>query len=92
MSSMVTERIVFSGRVQGVGFRWATAAVAQSLPVTGTVRNLSSGQVELRVTGTPATTDLLVARLQAQFGDNITRVERTPEPELVEFSDFRIQR
>ncbi len=43
--------IFFSGRVQGVGFRYTTKAVACGFEVTGTVRNLADGRVELVVEG-----------------------------------------
>jgi acylphosphatase len=39
--------ILYSGRVQGVGFRYATKRVAMGFEVTGTVRNLPDGRVEL---------------------------------------------
>ena len=39
------------GRVQGVGFRWWTRATAVGLGLTGHVRNLSTGSVEVHVAG-----------------------------------------
>jgi len=44
--------IYFSGHVQGVGFRYTVKSVATGFEVTGTVRNLSDGRVELVTEGT----------------------------------------
>ena len=46
------ERMVVSGMVQGVGFRYFTCRLAQEYPVTGYVRNLPSGDVEIVAEGT----------------------------------------
>ena len=46
-------RIIFHGRVQGVGFRYTTHRIARGFPVTGFVRNLTDGTVELVACGTP---------------------------------------
>jgi len=43
--------ILYSGRVQGVGFRYLARAVAMGFEVTGTVRNLPDGRVELVAEG-----------------------------------------
>jgi len=43
--------IFYSGSVQGVGFRYATKSVAAGFEVTGTVRNLPDGRVELIAEG-----------------------------------------
>jgi len=44
--------VLFSGRVQGVGFRFTVCRIAQVYSVTGFVRNLSNGDVELVAEGT----------------------------------------
>jgi acylphosphatase len=44
-------RILYSGRVQGVGFRYTVKTVATGFEVTGTVRNLPDGRVELVAEG-----------------------------------------
>ena len=44
--------IFYSGNVQGVGFRFTVKQVATGFEVTGTVRNLPDGRVELMAEGT----------------------------------------
>ena len=43
--------VFFRGRVQGVGFRWTTLRAAQGHAVSGFVRNLPDGRVELVAEG-----------------------------------------
>jgi acylphosphatase len=43
--------VFYSGRVQGVGFRYTAKALAHGFEVTGTVRNLPDGRVELLAEG-----------------------------------------
>jgi len=45
-------QVLYSGSVQGVGFRYTVRSVATGFDVTGTVRNLPSGGVELIAEGT----------------------------------------
>jgi acylphosphatase len=44
-------QIFYSGRVQGVGFRYTVKTVAAGFELTGTVRNLLDGRVELIAEG-----------------------------------------
>jgi acylphosphatase len=45
-------KVFYSGNVQGVGFRYSVKTLASGFEVTGTVRNLPDGRVELVVEGT----------------------------------------
>jgi acylphosphatase len=47
----VAKRVLYAGRVQGVGFRYTTQRLAAGRPVAGSVRNLPTGDVELVVEG-----------------------------------------
>lgn len=64
-------RIVFSGRVQGVGFRMTAVQLAEDLPLSGTVQNLPDGDVELVVEGAAADIDVLISRLREHFARHI---------------------
>lgn len=44
-------KILYSGHVQGVGFRYGVKSTARGFEVTGTVRNLADGRVELIAEG-----------------------------------------
>jgi acylphosphatase len=43
--------LFYSGRVQGVGFRYTVRRLADGFEVTGTIRNLADGRVELLAEG-----------------------------------------
>lgn len=51
MSAERSVHVVASGLVQGVGFRWHTLQQAEALGLTGWVRNLPNGDVEMFVQG-----------------------------------------
>jgi acylphosphatase len=48
---MSSKRIIFTGRVQGVGFRYTTKEIALGFDVCGWVRNLFDGSVEMHLMG-----------------------------------------
>ena len=49
---MIRQRIVFRGRVQGVGFRYRARMAAAQIGVTGWVRNNPDGTVTMEIQGT----------------------------------------
>lgn len=48
---MTSLQVFYEGNVQGVGFRWSVRDAAKGFDVTGWVRNLPDGRVELQATG-----------------------------------------
>lgn len=48
---MTAKHVFFEGRVQGVGFRFTTKQLAKEFDVSGWVKNLPDGRVEMKVQG-----------------------------------------
>jgi acylphosphatase len=71
----------FSGSVQGVGFRATAAALARDYPVTGWVRNLSDGRVQLLAEGPEEAVQAFLEAVRSRFRGYI-------EDEQVERRDF----
>lgn len=59
-------KINFKGRVQGVGFRFHALRIATDLNLTGSVKNLYDGSVEVYVQGHPENIDAFVRELYEQ--------------------------
>jgi acylphosphatase len=70
---MAVQRIFVSGRVQGVGYRDWVVRTAQRTGLTGWVRNLRDGRVEILVDGNDAAIAELVE--QARGGPSQARVD-----------------
>jgi acylphosphatase len=68
------------GRVQGVGFRYATLRVARQVGVVGRVRNLVDGNVEIEAAGTPEQVRQLEAWLRQGGPPGARVVELREEP------------
>ena len=64
MSDRVRKRIIFYGNVQGVGFRYRALHAANSLGITGWVRNEWDGSVSMEVQGTEADIDQMILMIQ----------------------------
>jgi acylphosphatase len=75
-------RIVVNGRVQGVGFRFATAQEARALGLSGWVRNLPDGRVKIQAEGPRRNLEMLAAWAhQGPPAARVTEVE-------VEWSEY----
>ncbi|ADE13001.1 acylphosphatase [Sideroxydans lithotrophicus] len=88
-STLKTLHLVIHGRVQGVFYRDSMRREAQSLSVSGWVRNRSDGTVEAMVQGEPGAVDALVR--WAQRGPVRAQVERVDiEPAAGGYSSFEV--
>jgi len=86
-------RIRLSGRVQGVGFRWFVRRAAQELGLTGRVRNLSDGRVEVEAAGEPERLGALRARLrQGPPGSRVTGLDEEELSSVPAWDGFSIDR
>lgn len=84
-----TLHLVIHGRVQGVFFRQSMLREAQSLAISGWVRNCSDGTVEAMVQGNSAAVDAIVR--WAQHGPQMAHVERVDaSPGEGEYAGFMI--
>lgn len=89
----IARRFFVSGEVQRVGYRYFAQRVAARHQVTGYVRNLSDGRVEVLAEGTPEAVEGLKHDLAA--GPQYSRVEQVEELSLDptgSYSSFRIER
>ena len=68
----VGKQVRYSGHVQGVGFRYTAQALAARYPVTGYVRNLPDGTVELVAEGEPGPVDEFLAAVARRMGEYLT--------------------
>ena len=89
-SSHVRRTAFFSGRVQGVNFRYTAKTIASRLPVTGLVRNLRDGRVEMVAEGTDADLDRLMSEIEQAMGGLIQDTCVSASPATGEFNDFSI--
>ena len=60
---LLRKRLLFRGRVQGVGFRWRACAAAEAAGATGWVRNNFDGSVTMELQGDEAQIDRVVQSL-----------------------------
>jgi acylphosphatase len=88
---LVGRRFVVAGRVQGVGFRYFTRDAARREGLTGTVRNLDDGRVEIVVEGDQeAVTRFERAIRQGPAGARVDHVLVDLAPATGRGFDFRI--
>jgi acylphosphatase len=71
---MVAKRVLYEGRVQGVGFRFSVKSIATGYDVVGCVKNLIDGRVELEAQGEETEVDeFLAAILDSHLRRHISR-------------------
>ena len=83
--------VYFSGRVQGVGFRYQALQVAKEFEVAGFARNLPDGRVLLEVEGQPAEVNGFIAAVQERMTGYIRQTEQIDAKRAASFQGFGIR-
>lgn len=81
----------YSGRVQGVGFRYSVRHLAGGFRVTGFVRNLPDGRVHLMAEGARDELTKFFTAISGQMGDYIRDMSIDVRPGTGEFKSFEIR-
>ncbi|HWA86036.1 MAG TPA: acylphosphatase [Opitutus sp.] len=91
MAEVHHETVFFAGRVQGVGFRYTVMQIAAGFDVTGYVRNLPDGRVQLEAEGRAEEIAAFVSSIEERMHGYIRRSERTSARRAAEFNGFTIR-
>jgi acylphosphatase len=91
MPELQQREICFSGRVQGVGFRYTARSIAAGFQITGFVRNLPDARVQLVVEGPAEEMDRFLVELRKEMGQYIFDQTETVRPASNKFSGFEIR-
>jgi acylphosphatase len=87
---MVRAHIIFSGTVQGVGFRFTVQKYALVLGLKGWVKNLSNGSVEALIDGPKQSIEELCRNIEDDFQGHIQDRNIQFIPVEEKFENFRI--
>lgn len=88
---MIRKHIVFTGSVQGVGFRWRAGKAASLYGCTGWVRNDRGGSVTMEIQGTEKEIDLVLQAINAGRYIGIDHMESRIIPVDEEERGFRTE-
>jgi len=83
-------RVLYSGWVQGVGFRYTARRLAQDYRVAGFVRNLPDGRVELVVEGPEVEIERFLRAVQEAMSGYIRGTEVQPLTPTGQYASFEI--
>ncbi|MHC9539116.1 MAG: acylphosphatase [Vulcanimicrobiota bacterium] len=83
-------RVFYTGIVQGVGFRYTAREIARHIGVSGWVKNLRDGRVEITAEADEALLYRLMDELERSFSNFIRHRELFWDEATNEFEDFRV--
>jgi acylphosphatase len=86
----VCKHVRYSGRVQGVGFRYTAQGLAEDFGIAGYVRNLADGDVELVAEGTAEQVEAYLGALERRMAGYFDR-RTMREDATAGYKDFRIR-
>ena len=89
---MIARQVFYEGRVQGIGFRYTVRNIAKGFDVTGWVRNLTDGRVELQTSGEDEEVRaFLEAVRESELNSYIRKVDEHSVPALTDAKGFEIR-
>lgn len=91
MPEVYHESVYFSGRVQGVGFRYQTLQVAKEFEVSGFVQNLGDGRVLLEIEGGESELGGFVDALEGRMAGYVRKVERHSSMRAAQYRGFSMK-
>lgn len=83
---------LFSGHVQGVGFRYTTVNIARGYKVAGYVRNLADGRVELVAEGAATEVRAFAGAVVREMAGYVSDTKTHESPPTGEFGGFSVRR
>ena len=87
---MIARCITFTGRVQGVGFRFTARRAAQRRQLTGYVRNMPNGSVEMLAQGRAEEVDDCIQDIKEYFSGYVKEVKIEEIPVEAKYTNFQI--
>lgn len=91
MGREVRRIVCYTGRVQGVGFRYTACRVAERYDVTGYVKNLPDRRVEVLAEGDEKEVDAFLKALYREMGQYIRQVTDNEGFPTGQYSDFHVE-
>jgi Acylphosphatases len=85
------ETALFSGRVQGVGFRYTTLQLAREFEIAGYVQNLPDGRVRVEIEGNGLEVNNFIGAVEERMQGFVRNVERTSERRTPQFTGFTVR-
>lgn len=86
-----TKHITLEGRVQGVGMRWTVDKIAHKFEVTGYVRNLYNGFVEIVAQGDEQEIEIFLDYIKQNAPGRITKCIVTDLTSSAEYEKFKVK-
>ncbi len=84
------DMVFYSGKVQGVGFRATAVEIAKDYPVSGWVKNLPDGRVQLLAEGPADAVEKFLKAIRSHWQDNIEKEDVQPQTPTGKYKTFEI--
>ncbi|MCH2371455.1 MAG: acylphosphatase [Pirellulales bacterium] len=87
---MIRRIVIYTGRVQRVGFRWTTNQLAKGFEVTGFIENRKDGTVYMVAEGNESVVDAFMESISSRMTTNIIDTMQSDGVFTGEFANFSV--